>query len=59
MYLGFILWLAGIPLFSGSLWLLILSMLFSANILFWRSLEEKELEKRFQSYNEYKKKTIF
>jgi protein-S-isoprenylcysteine O-methyltransferase Ste14 len=59
MYLGFILWLAGIPLFSGSLWLLILSLLFTANILFWRSLEEKELEKRFQSYNEYKKKTIF
>jgi protein-S-isoprenylcysteine O-methyltransferase Ste14 len=59
MYLGFILWLIGLPLFSGSLSLLILSLPFTANILFWRSLEEKELEKRFQSYNQYKKKTIF
>jgi protein-S-isoprenylcysteine O-methyltransferase Ste14 len=59
MYLGFILWLIGLPLFYGALFSFILSFVFVANILFWRSLEEKELERRFLSYMEYKKTTIF
>jgi protein-S-isoprenylcysteine O-methyltransferase Ste14 len=59
MYLGFILWLIGAPIFYGSLFLLILSFLFIANILFWRYLEEKELAERFPTYLDYKRKTIF
>jgi protein-S-isoprenylcysteine O-methyltransferase Ste14 len=59
MYLGFILWLIGFPIFFGSYFSMILSLLFIANILFWRHLEEKELEKRFSAYLDYKKKTIF
>jgi len=59
MYLGFILWLIGFPLYFGALFSLILSSLFICNILFWRSLEEKELEKRFPSYQDYKKTTLF
>jgi len=59
MYLGFIFWLIGFPLFYGALMSLILSLLFIINILFWRYLEEKELVKRFLSYNDYKKTTIF
>lgn len=59
MYLGFILWLIGFPLYFGALFSLILSLLFICNILFWRSLEEKELEKRFPSYQDYKKTTLF
>jgi methanethiol S-methyltransferase len=43
MYLGFILWLIGYPIFSGALFSFFLSFLFIANILFWRYLEEKEL----------------
>ena len=59
MYLGFILWLIGFPVFCGSLFSLILSLLFIANVSFWKYLEEKELEKRFPSYLEYKKTTLF
>jgi protein-S-isoprenylcysteine O-methyltransferase Ste14 len=59
MYLGFILWLIGFPIFFGSYFSMILSLLFIANILFWRHLEEKELENRFPAYLDYTKKTIF
>jgi protein-S-isoprenylcysteine O-methyltransferase Ste14 len=59
MYLGFLLWLAGFPIFFEALFSLILSLIFIANVLFWRYLEEKELEKRFPAYPEYRKRTIF
>jgi protein-S-isoprenylcysteine O-methyltransferase Ste14 len=59
MYLGFILWLTGLPIFFGSLFAICLALLFIANILFWRYLEEKELVIRYPSYNDYKKKTLF
>jgi protein-S-isoprenylcysteine O-methyltransferase Ste14 len=59
MYSGFILWLIGLPIFYEALFSFILSFVFIANILFWRYLEEKELERRFLSYMEYKKTTIF
>jgi protein-S-isoprenylcysteine O-methyltransferase Ste14 len=59
MYLSFILWLVGLPFFFEALFSLILSPIFIANILFWRYLEEKELEKRFSSYSDYKKATLF
>ena len=59
MYLGFILWLLGFPIFFGALFSFILSFIFIANILYWRYLEEKELEERFSSYLDYKKTTIF
>ena len=59
MYLGFILWLLGFPIFFGSLFSLGISFLFILNVLFWRYLEEKELEERFPNYAEYKKNTLF
>jgi len=59
MYLGFILWLIGFPIFFGALFSFILSFLFIGNVLFWRSLEEKELEERFSIYKDYRKSTIF
>lgn len=59
MYSGFILWLIGFPVFFRAGFSLILSLLFIGNILFWRHLEEKELEKRFPSYPDYRKTTIF
>ena len=59
MYLSFILWVIGFPIFFGALFSLILSPIFMANILYWRYLEEKELEKRFPVYPEYRKGTIF
>lgn len=59
MYLGFILWLIGFPIFFGALFAFFLSFILIANILFWRYLEEKELEERFISYKNYKKTTFF
>jgi protein-S-isoprenylcysteine O-methyltransferase Ste14 len=59
MYTGFILWLLGSPLFYGALFPFILSIIFVANVLYWRYLEEKELEKRFPAYADYKKTTLF
>lgn len=59
MYLGFICWLIGVPLFFGAVFSLFLSFLFIANVLFWRNLEEIELEERFTTYKEYRKTTYF
>jgi protein-S-isoprenylcysteine O-methyltransferase Ste14 len=59
MYLGFILWLIGFPIFFGAIFSSVLSLFFIANVLFWRYLEEKELNKRFTAYSDYKKMTIF
>jgi len=59
MYLGFILWLVAVPIFFGSVFSFILSLLFIGNVLFWRYLEELELDKRFPEYKVYKTKTIF
>jgi protein-S-isoprenylcysteine O-methyltransferase Ste14 len=59
MYLGFILWSIGFPVYFGAGFSFILSFVFIANILFWRYLEEIELDKRFPGYKEYKVKTLF
>jgi protein-S-isoprenylcysteine O-methyltransferase Ste14 len=59
MYLGFILWLIGAPIFYGALSSLVLAPFFIVNVFYWRYLEEKELVERFPSYREYKKSTIF
>jgi protein-S-isoprenylcysteine O-methyltransferase Ste14 len=59
MYLGFIFWSIGFPVFFEALFSLILSVVFIANILFWRYLEEEELLQRFPSYTDYRKRTIF
>jgi protein-S-isoprenylcysteine O-methyltransferase Ste14 len=59
MYLAFILWLIGMPLYAGGFLVYVLAMVFIANVLYWRYLEEQELVKRFPSYREYRKKTVF
>jgi protein-S-isoprenylcysteine O-methyltransferase Ste14 len=59
MYLGFIFWLIGLPIYFGALYAFILAFVFIANVLFWRYIEEKELVKRFSTYMDYKKTTIF
>jgi protein-S-isoprenylcysteine O-methyltransferase Ste14 len=59
MYAGFILWLIGFPVFHGALFSFFLSFLFIANVLFWKHLEEKELEVRFPGYRDYRKTTLF
>lgn len=59
MYLGFICWLIGTPIFNGAVFSFTLALIFIANVLFWRHLEEIELEKRFAGYKDYKVKTWF
>jgi protein-S-isoprenylcysteine O-methyltransferase Ste14 len=59
MYSGFILWLIGFPVYFGGVISLVLAFIFMMNVLFWRYLEEKELEKRFPAYLDYKKTTLF
>jgi protein-S-isoprenylcysteine O-methyltransferase Ste14 len=59
MYLGFILWLIGMPVYCGGFYSFILCIVFIINVLFWRHLEEIELADRFPAYKDYKKKTIF
>ena len=59
MYFGFLLWLIGFPLFYGGIYSIILAIPFALNVLFWRYLEELELDKRFSDYKSYKKKTFF
>jgi protein-S-isoprenylcysteine O-methyltransferase Ste14 len=59
MYLGFILWSIGLPVYFGAVFSFTLSFLFIANILVWKYLEEIDLEKRFLDYKVYKTKTIF
>jgi methanethiol S-methyltransferase len=59
MYAGFILWLSGMPFFYGAIFSFFLSFFLIANVFFWRFLEEKELEKRFPAYMNYKNKTLF
>jgi protein-S-isoprenylcysteine O-methyltransferase Ste14 len=59
MYFGFILWCIGMPVYFGAYFSLILAFVFVGNILFWKHLEEIDLEKRFPDYNVYKSKTLF
>jgi protein-S-isoprenylcysteine O-methyltransferase Ste14 len=59
MYVAFILWLIGWPIYCGSVISLILAILFTSNVLFWRHLEETELLKRFSTYTDYRKTTWF
>lgn len=59
MYLGFILWSIGFPIYFGGLLSFCISLLFISNILFWRHLEEIELDERFPNYREYRKNTFF
>ncbi|MBN2344950.1 MAG: isoprenylcysteine carboxylmethyltransferase family protein [Candidatus Aminicenantes bacterium] len=59
MYLGFILWIIGFPVFTRSMATLASSVLWIAHFLCWKILEEKSLERKFPQYGQYKKQTWF
>lgn len=59
MYLGFIIWIIGFPIFMQSLITFASSVILISHIIYWKILEEKELEKKYKEYGEYKKKTWF
>ncbi|MBN2103169.1 isoprenylcysteine carboxylmethyltransferase family protein [bacterium] len=59
MYFGFIIWIIGFPVFMRSFATLISSVVWISFILYWKLLEEKDLEKQYSEYREYKRKTWF
>jgi protein-S-isoprenylcysteine O-methyltransferase Ste14 len=52
MYLGFIIWILGFPLFTRSLITLTSSVIWISHIIYWKVLEEKELEEKYEKYAE-------
>lgn len=59
MYLGFILWAIGFPLFTSSLATLASAVIWISFLLFWKTLEEKTLANKYPEYAEYRKGTWF
>ena len=59
MYLGFIIWIIGFPIFTNAAFTLTSAIIWIPQILFWRVSEEKQLEKKYEDYQEYKKRTWF
>jgi protein-S-isoprenylcysteine O-methyltransferase Ste14 len=60
MYAGFILWILGWAIYHGALLSLVVGFVGIGNILYWRRLEEAELELRHgEDYRSYRKETWF
>ena len=59
MYSGFIIWIIGLPVFMNSLFTLASALIWIPQILYWRITEERQMEKKYTDYQEYKKKTWF
>ena len=59
MYSGFIIWIIGLPIFMNSLFTLASAIIWIPQILYWRITEERQLERKYKDYQEYKKKTWF
>jgi protein-S-isoprenylcysteine O-methyltransferase Ste14 len=59
MYLGFVVWVVGYPVYRGCLVTLISSVVWIAHVFYWKVLEERELEQRYEDYREYRRKTWF
>ena len=59
MYLGFIIWLIGLPIFTNAAFTLASAIIWIPQILYWRASEERQLEQKYEDYQEYKKKTWF
>jgi len=58
MYLGFIIWIIGFPIFTESVFTLASSVIWIPQIIYWKVLEERQLEHKYgEEYREYKKKT--
>lgn len=57
MYLGFIIGIIGFPIFLQKLLSFSSSIIWLAHIIIWKVLEERELEKKYPEYIEYKKNT--
>ena len=60
MYTGFILWILGWAIFHGAVISLGVGFIGIGNILYWRQLEDENLEKLYgEVYKEYRQRTWF
>ena len=60
MYVGFILWIFGWAVYHGAILSLILGFVTIGNIIYWKRLEEKEMESNYgEVYLKYRKNTWF
>ena len=59
MYLGFIIWIIGFPIFTNAAFTLASAIIWIPQILYWRVSEEKQLEQKYEDYQKYKKRTWF
>lgn len=60
MYCGFMLWILGWALYHGAIISLVAGLAGIGNILYWKRLEEEELESRYgEIYREYRNGTWF
>ena len=59
MYLGSIIWIIGLPIFTNAAFTLASAIIWIPHILYWKSSEERQLAKKHKDYQEYKKKTWF
>jgi len=59
MYLGFLLWLIGYPLFREAASALVTVPLWMVLVLVWRAFEEKDLLDQHRDYAEYMERTWF
>lgn len=59
MYLGFIIWIIGLPVFTNAAFTLASAIIWIPHILYWKSSEERQLAKKYKDYQEYKKRTWF
>ena len=59
MYLGFIIWIIGFPMFTNAAFTLGSAIIWIPQILYWRNSEERHLVTKYKEYQEYKKQTWF
>lgn len=59
MYLGFLFWAIGYPIFNDAALALLTSLIWVPGILCWRHLEEIEMAREFDAYAAYKTQTWF
>jgi protein-S-isoprenylcysteine O-methyltransferase Ste14 len=60
MYTGFILWILGWAIFHGAVVSLVVGFVGIGNILYWRRLEDRNMEEMYgEVYKEYRQKTWF
>jgi len=59
MYLSFILWMIGYSIYHEALFSFLVSFVLTANVLYWKYLEEIILQRKYENYKDYKRNTLF